>query len=372
MIRTSPEDEREIVVPLRPNETVVATVLLFAFIGVMSLLLLLVVFPASFNPLPKMFTWVLLPAAVAGLAPGFVLIFYRCHARLVLGETGLRWRNWGDWQRALWDGVQDYFDVPQSEGSTGDKLMAIRTEAGNVLLSGKWRESEAVRRWVQARAVQAAVTEWGVQGERSHAADTRTFRYGQKDFWTTLLVFGILFLPWTVYGWYEILRPKGSSFFAGAWTQGDFWGSLITVTFVGIMLLFGLVIVNLPLCIFLALLPEMLDARKRREERITVRENGITFEDGKRQISASWDEVTGNFLQPSAYFKSSFFRATAVSSSPLRMWRWVHVVETTQGSFEYSSQITGNKQLGEIITTRTLPLEVREAASQWEGAGGRV
>ena len=170
-----------------------------------------------------------------------------------------------------------------------------------------------------------------------------------------------------------MLRPSRGSFFAGAWTPGDFWGSLITIVFFAILMLGGAVIFSLPALIFLSFLPEMLDARKRRNERITTRQSGIMFEDGKRQISANWDEVTGNFLQPSAYFQSPFFCVTAVSSSPLRLWRWVHVVETMRGSFEYSWQLEGYGQLGEIIKERALPLEVREAASQQvEGAGGRV
>jgi len=372
MINIPQEGGRELVVPLRPSETVVATVSLLAFIGAMILLLWLLMLP-TFAPSAPIYPALTASLCLALMVPASVCIFYRCHARLVLSENSLRWRTWGDWRRVSWDGVRDYFDLPPQGSSTGDGLMAIRTDAGDVLLSGKRHEREAVRRWVQARATQAGVTEWGVQGERSCASDKRTFRYGQKDFWTTSLIFGVLFLPWTVYGWYEILRLSGRHFFTGIWTPGDFWGSLILIIFAGIMSLFGLVTVNLPLFIFLALLPGMLETRKRREERIIVGQSGIAFENGKRKISADWDEVTGNFLQPSAYFKSPFFRATAVSSSPLHMWRWVHVVETTRGSFEYSSLIEGSKQLGEIIAARALPLEERKGPPLPVGSeAGRV
>jgi len=354
MFQESQFDEHELVVPLRPNGDVVGTVSLLAFIGAMFVLPFILVFPVPSPPLSPLETGLALSAVVVGVTPALLCIFYRCHARLVLSETGLRWRTWGDWRRASWDGVQDYFDVPPQGNSTGDKLMTIRTDAGDVLLSGKWRESGAVRRWVQARATHAAVTEWGVQGERSHAADTRTFRYDQKASRGMLLfTFGVL-LPLYADWWYMILRSTPRAF-AGAWHPSNFWGSLIAVTSQGIFLLFSLVFVSLPLLIFLSFLPGMLDARKRRAERITVREDGIAFDDGKRQVSANWDEVTGNFFQP------------------LSRWRWVHVVETKHGSFEYTSLIEANKQLGKIIAARALPLEVREApALPPGGTGGRV
>lgn len=337
----SEASQRELVVPLRPNEAAVASVSLLAFIGAIILLLWLLMLPTLAAPAP------IYPALTALLCfalvvPALVCIFYRCHARLVLSETGLRWRTWGEWRRASWDGVQDYFDVPPQGSSPSDKLMTIRTDAGDVLLSGRWPESEAVRSWVQARATHAAVTEWGVQGERSHASDTRTFRYDLKDARGMLLfTFGVL-LPLAGYWWYMILRSIPRDF-DGAWKPGDFWGSLIAVTAQGLLLLFGLVLFSLPLLFFLSFLPGILDARKRREERITVGETGITFEDGKQQVSADWDEVTGNFFQPS------------------RRGRWVHVVETMHGSFKYTSEIAENKQLGEIIAARAMPLEEREA-----------
>lgn len=333
--------QRELVVPLRPSGTTIAAVSLPAFMGAFFLLVLLLILPTS-KPSAPIYIVLLVLLSLALMAPASFCIFYRCHARLVLSETGLRWRTWGEWRRASWNSVQDYFDVPPQGSSTGDKMMTIRTDAGDVVLNCKWQESEAVRDWVQARATHAAVTEWGVQGERSHAADTRTFGYDQKDARGMLLfIFGVL-LPMIGSWWYMILRSTPRDF-AGAWHPGNFWGSVIAVTSQGIFLLFSLVFVSLPLLIFLSFLPGVLDARKRRKERITVGENGITFEDGKRQVSASWDEVSGNFFQP------------------LSRWRWVHVVETKHGSFEYTSLIEANKQLGKIIAARALPLEVREA-----------
>ena len=73
-----------------------------------------------------------------------------------------------------------------------------------------------------------------------------------------------------------------------------------------------------------------------------------------------WDQVTGYFLQPSAYVRSPFFRTTALSSSLLLGWRWVYVVETQHGAFEYSAQIEENEALGKIIKERAMPIQVRD------------
>ncbi len=381
MFQESQFDEHELVVPLRPNGDVVGTVSLLAFIGAMFVLPFILVFPVPSPPLSPLETGLALSAVVVGVTPALLCIFYRCHARLVLSETGLRWRTWGDWRRASWDGVQDYYDVPPHSSRDFDKLMTIQTDAGNVLLSCKRYEREAVRHWVQARATHTAVAGWGVQGERSHAGDTRTFRYDQKDFWNKRMIDIFVFLPYTAagwclilaVGWHLILRPTGKSFFAGAWHSGDFWGSLISATFLVMLLMGGAFFVNIPLLVFLSGLPEMIEARKRRAERITTRQSGIMFEDGKRQISANWNEVTGYFLQPSAYSRSAFFRVTAFSSSRLEGWRWVFVVETTQGSFEYSWRIEGNKELGKIIEEHALPLKGRKAPPLPVGSeAGRV
>ena len=193
MNETRKQSSGNSVVPLRPNETVVATVSLLAFIGAVVLLFAALMSPTLAGT-PPLDIHLTVSASLALMVPALVCIFFRCHARLVFGETGLRWRTWGDWRRTTWNGVRDYCDLPPRTGSS-DRLMTIQTDAGDVILSRKWRESEAVRQAVQARATEAAVTEWGVQEERSHAADTRTFRYGQKDFWVTLLLGGGFFLP---------------------------------------------------------------------------------------------------------------------------------------------------------------------------------
>ena len=269
MFQESQFDERELVVPLRPSETAVATVSLLVFLGAMILFLLSLMLPTLTSSAPIYLT-LTVSLSLALMVPALVCIFYRCRARLVLAEAGLRWRTWGDWRQVSWDGVQDYFDLPPQGNNTGDGLMTIRTDAGDVLLNSKWQESEAVRGWVQARATHTAVTEWGVYGERSHAADTRTFVYRQNGFWFMLLFGCGVLLPSTGYWWYEILRPRRSSFFAGAWNPSDFWGSLITIILFAIIVLGGIVIINLPLLVFLALLPGMLETRKRRKERITT------------------------------------------------------------------------------------------------------
>jgi len=126
-----------------------------------------------------------------------------------------------------------------------------------------------------------------------------------------------------------------------------------------LLLLFMAFVISGPMLILLASLSGALDVRRRRSERITVRREGIAFEDGRRHIAATWNEVTGYFLQPSVQSLSSLLRTTALSSSPILAWRWVYVIETTHGSFQYSAFINGSNQLGQIIKERAMPLQVR-------------
>ena len=349
---------REVTIPLRPNTSTVSWVALFAFLGVLMLMGLSVV-----EPLHPPLSWFLVSISTIILAPALLCVFYRCHACLLLSETGLLWRTWGDWRRTSWGGVNDYYDQPPKSGSKEDDLMTIETDAGNITLNRHWHESDEVRQIVQQQARGIATAEWGIQGQRTSGIDSRTFSYNQKDFWFAV-IYGIgLCLPYTFFGWRWLLsRPKGGSFwgiFAGAWDPVDLWSSLFDTAFVLLLMVFMIFIVNVPLLILAAGLPAMLDVRRCRAERITVRRDGITFDDGRRHIAAAWHEVTGYFLQPSVQSRSPLLRATALSSSPILPWRWVYVIETTQGSFQYSAFIDGSKQLGQIIKERAMPLQGR-------------
>jgi len=353
----------ELTVPLRPNTSTVYAVALCVFIGSCALLLLFLLSPP---PSPPIYSRLLLLFPAIASAPALVCIFYRCRARLILGETGLRWRTWGDWRRTPWDGVRDYFDnLPRSSGE-GGTLMTLKTDAGDITLDRRWRESEEVRRIIQERARQAETAAWGVEGQRTSGTDAHTFIYRQNDFWFAV-VFGVcVVLPYTAFCWQWLLSlpPKGRSFWGTLtqfWVPGDLWGSLFGGVFSLLLMVFMVFMVHIPLLIVIACVPGALDTRRRRAQRITTRRDGITFEDGRQHIAATWNEVTGYFLQPSGYSQSPLLRTTALSSSPMRPWRWVYVVETRRGSFQYSAFIDGSNQLGEIIKERAMPLQGRDA-----------
>ncbi len=355
--------EHELTVPFRPNKGVLTNVILLAFIDVM-------VTGASFSipstpgpPLPLLWRGAFISAYVAAIIPALACLFYRCHARLVLTGTGLHWRTWGDWRRVSWNAVADYYDLPPHLGGGTDELTALKTTAGTILLNRRWPESYDVRAWVQARATAAGATEWSVLGLRK--TDTRTFTYPQGDFWSTFIIGFGLFVPLAVYPWYLILHPKGRTFWAMLtqnWKPGHLWESIIGVG--SAMLLFFVYIVwlNFPLLLLVANVPILLDIRRRRQERITTRQSGITFEDGRRHLSADWDEVTGYFLQPSSASQSWFFRATILSVLLRKAGRRTYVVETKQGAFEYSAQLDGFVQLGEILKQHGLILRGRGIA----------
>lgn len=357
MIKTK-EDSRELIVPLRLNSDLTFFAPLAAVIGG-TLFYLIIMSPGPVKIHPPLFFWAQVSTAVATTVPLPFCTFYRCRARLVLSETGLRWRTWGDWQRTTWNGVRDYYDLLSDD----DPVMAIITDAGNICFDRKWSGSEAVRRWVQARATAAETTEWGVLGLRSCASDTRTFVYRRNSIWFTLLFNCGFFLPYIVFGWYWMLHGGAAPFWKmliESWMPGHFWISFFTKLFGLLFIFFEIIGVNCPLHFIFLSVPVMLEIWKRRAERITTQHTGIVFEDGRRQISVAWNEVTSYYIHPSVYSQSAFFRITNWIKSRRSLLWWVYVVETTQGSFEYSWQIEGYKQLAEIMRDRALPLKGRK------------
>ena len=355
--------EAELTVPLRPNTNTVGFVLVSASIAYgLFLVAPTVSIPAQSLPPLWSWSWLAVAAALAAMIPALVCLFYRVHARLVLSETGLRWRTWGDWQRVSWNAVEDYYDLPPRPSNGTGELMTLKTTAGAVLLDRRWQESADVRQWVQVRATAAEATEWGVLGQRTTKSDTRTFSYPQEDFWIVLIGGLGVIVPLTLLNWYWLLHPKGRTFWAMLtqnWKPGHLWDSLIGTGFTMLLFFVYIVMFNSPLRILLANVPMLLDRRRRRWERITTRQSGITFEDGRRQFSADWDEVTGYFLQPSSASQSRFFRATALSSSLRKAWRWTYAVETRRGTFEYSALLEGYEQFSQILKQHGLILQAR-------------
>ncbi len=356
------QTEHELTVPLRPNTNAVGAALVSASIacGLFLVAPTVSVPPQSVTPAWS-WSWLAVTAALAAMIPALSCLFYRAHARLVLNETGLRWRTWSDWRRVSWHAVEDYYDLPPHPSDGTGELMTLKTTAGAILLDRRWQESADVRQWVQARATAAEATEWGVIGQRTTKSDTRTFSYPQEEFWSLIGGFGV-FVPLILLNWYWLLHPKGRTFWAMLtqnWKPGHLWDSLIGTGFTMLFFFVYIVIFNYPLRILLANVPMLLDRRRRRWERITIRQSGITFEAGRRQFSADWDEVTGYFFQPSSASQSRFFRAAALSSSLREMWRWTYVVETRQGAFEYSGMLGGYVQLGEILKQHGLILQTR-------------
>lgn len=352
------------VVPLRPSRGVSFQVGHFAFPGIF------MVVAALIPPLRGKAT----PAVMLGFAAFFLLpalfyTVYKLRARLVADETGLRWRTWGGWTETDWAGVRDFYDYPakESDKKTWDKdsdLMTIETVARSITLNRRWPECDALRQMIQERAQQAEAKSWGVRGLRQDADDQRVFAYNRRDFWKTLLIGGGLLLPYSGYGLWWILHPKGRSFGAmltEGWTPGDFWFSLFSTAFI-VFLVFGFIIlVGFPALLYLSAIPGLLETRRHWNERVTTSREGIAFDDGRRHVSARWEQVTGYFLEPSPASKSRLlgFIARSWSSSRLAGWRWVFVIATEAGSFEYAPGIENAEELGQIIKERAMPLSKR-------------
>ncbi len=356
----------ELTIPLRPNTNAVGFASLLAFIIAFGWGMFFLAHFAPGPPLTAWEKWAAVLVSVAVLTPALACVFYRLHARLALTEAGLRWRTWGEWRQVSWDAVTDYYDLPYDPKDGEGKLMRIETSLGAVLADRRWPESAEARQWIEARATAADALGWGVLGDRTTKTGTRIFTYPQKEFWNTLAVWLVILPVYIASIWLLLANgsrsnsPAAAQLSSAFWAPGEFWIDLVIAVFLGLLTAGGVVIFSLPLLVFVSMVPQLIDVRRRRSERITTRPGGLTFSNRRREFTARWDEVTGYFLQPSEASRHRVFRATARSSSKTELWRWTFAVETTQGSFEFSALLDDCDQFQSLLKQHGLTLEARK------------
>lgn len=178
-------------------------------------------------------------------------------------------------------------------------------------------------------------------------SDVRTFGYSQGRFWSMLIVGGGVTLS--------------SAFALSDWRMQMRGDLIFEGVCVALIVSLGVFVFKLPPLYFAAGMVA-LDTRRRRAERITTSRDGVCYDDGRRQVAATWDEVTGHFIQASP--QSAALRGAALSTSLGRAGRWVIVVETEGGCFQYSLFIEGAGQLCRTIGERAMPLQKRDPAAE--------
>ena len=269
-------------------------------------------------------------AACAGpfLLPGILWAAVQMRAEVVADEEGLHWRGLGRTQSATWDNVTDYYDKVQtvSHGSQVRAWLVIETRRGKVrlCLDGRTRVPE-MRAFVAQRATAAKARTWGVRRERPEDwplvfhYDTR----GNRNAPTVLVRWhGITLTAVLVYGvwlWVTTHTLPG-------------WGLLLTPT--------GLFLIVKEM-VLLALHPLYVETRRRLGQRITLRAQGLLFEDGDRQIVADWDEITDFYVRG---FAGNRF-----------------VIESTRGDFDF----LGTLKDSDFLQRAVLRSALRAGRATW-------
>ena len=218
-------------------------------------------------------------------------------------DERLKWRKLHRWRSVGWVEVTDYYDkkLPKVQQRT-----VIETSAGSVWLSKDWTNHEVLRVLVQQKARRARAKEWGLIGTRPEDDWPQVFFYDAKEVRKTSLFFGTALVVLIALSLYQI-GPKAIRILSNSpRSPGREW-ELAALT-VMVIMMFCYPAMFLPLW-----LPVMLETRRHRGERITASLEGIIFEDDKRRIAASWNDVTDYFAAPLESWIKADYRFVVVT-----------------------------------------------------------
>jgi len=250
---------------------------------------------------------------------------------LTADDDGIRWRDFRGTQRVLWADIRDFY--VREVGLIGDvvELDDRRT--------GTWRSdhprAEALRAAVRARATRAPAREWGPLGGRAVEPLPWTFAYPappaiQGEVVITLavtVVVGAVFAAEFARGGAALFHPPYLN------------GTLLKIA----------MLLACPIGLSLPSIRAARDQRRRGNQRVVAREEGLRYEDGSRDFEVTWGEIT------------SLLPAGAVG-------HFVHVVTigSRRGSFDVTNGINDYHRLMQLIAYRA-----PQAIDAWRHAESR-
>jgi len=131
------------------------------------------------------------PALLASLLfTAALTLFFWCASAVVLAdENGLRWRNFGRWQSACWEEVEDYFfTISKNDGQPvswlqdGQPVSWLRFRDGRTLClsESSWSDQTAFRALVVERATQAKPSGWLLRGKEGTITGRHVFAYKKR------------------------------------------------------------------------------------------------------------------------------------------------------------------------------------------------
>ena len=292
--------------------------------------------------------------SVVCLLGAVLAAWWMLQARMETDSDGLRWRGLFGWKLARWEEVRDYYTrLPsQSHGQKHSRAI-LKTARGSLSFGSQWTNLEALREQTERLATQAAAQEWGIWGSRPCDPWPRVFRYDTwQNIWTPRLILALI-LPGLIY---VFARPLNQAISLAGMVS---WPMKLGL-FAPYLLLF--LMYGGPL--FLMFI-QFRTAGRRKTERITADTHGIVFDDGARQVEASWADVTGYGI---------------VHGPGMLTVRYV--VETPQGGFDFLPSLSDvflfkvivQRYSAHSVDTRWQPRVDSETlggeAARW--SGGRV
>jgi hypothetical protein len=213
---------------------------------------------------------------------GLYLILHYATYRIMVDNVGLSWRTWRGAGWANWEDVSDYYDE-ESEGKKRILRSTVIADGRKIKFDQIWRKSAELKSAISLRAQKARAKEWGYFGARDEDDYPQVFVYSQRKIRNNrllLFVFSILFFAY----WCDITGSKFLRMLKEL-PHIPWWdcGALITMLF-----LLDILIVY-PNALILARYNEL---KRRRNERITVDREKITYEDSGIVTKAQWGDVS--------------------------------------------------------------------------------
>jgi hypothetical protein len=301
-----------------------------------------------------------------GFATFFVIVLiltYFVRSQVTATAEGISWRKWCGTQHIRWDQITDYYIL--AAGANTQQLpvskkfhVLITTDGKKHTLPRFWSNLEELIQAIQENTTAAKTTLWQI-------LETRIFDPWPKHYkylgWQTYRYLGFMMTGQALLLVYRFIEPGKTTGYERLSRDYEYFTEIARSSII-------LFIANLALFFGIYFFPTIgavcywCFAFRRRHQRIEATQEGITYHDKSKTVSAPWSEVTN-------------FYATRRRSA-----RWpVFVVETKHGIFNFNNQLGGPVSLPALISERTKQVEwpVSDASvaedfgdqtSKWNGA----
>ncbi len=215
--------------------------------------------------------------------PAALAFFWGLRAQTIADETGVRWRSWGDWKRAKWEEIEDFYFNSASKKS---HLCIVETAHGKFSFTEERTKGPSLSSLIAEKATRARVQKWEVKGLREVDGLSDTFIYRNTE---------------------KLWNPIASLFFWGFWlfwpfprlAAGGAWTDELRATFLEMppvfrilgVLLIGAVWLWIPFLMLRITWFGVRDSWVHWRDQIVISPEGISWTNGAKSIAANWQDV---------------------------------------------------------------------------------